>query len=150
MPKPNIQRVAFRYLEKQAADNPPEYYQSIEKNLYRAQGAGNNGVDLSPKDKIKAKRDLAVAFPVGTGRDNSGYVTKGTVLQLDSQGTSRGDNFAKVVSGNAYSWKYEGYGSEPIGVYSKERVALSYRGGWSMGYAPYSLGSIDPKLWEIL
>ena len=135
--------------------NDATYFADLEKNFYRTHGAGSNPIKLKKGDLIKAKRSLLINFPVGIGQDTGGYVTKGTVLVV-TEGSNRGDTFARVVDGNAYRWKYEwgqhmrkGIIGVSIAAGPSGSFALHHKGGFEMGKAPYALGYVNPKYWEV-
>ena len=149
MKKLSPQRVALRYL---ASSKSPEFYAELYKKIRKTwvNWDKSKGIELKPKDKIRAREDIMVSFPVGSGQGNSGYITKGTILQVPSRGTSRGDVFCVVVSGNAYSWRYDMSDRyvrrDIIGVYDEKNVAL-YVGHTTRH--PYDLGKINPDQWQL-
>jgi len=79
-------------------------------------------------------------------------IKKGTILECPNSGTRMGDAFASLVSGNAVKHcrgynegeKQELKPSVPRGI----RAIVGLSGGYNS--APYSLGQIDLRVWEII
>jgi len=73
-------------------------------------------------------------------------IEKGTILRCPNSGTRMGDAFATLVRGNAVK-HCRGYNEG-----EKQKLKGGDTVGLSGGYksAPYSLGSIDLRVWEII
>jgi len=73
-------------------------------------------------------------------------IEKGTILRCPNSGTRMGDAFATLVSGNSIK-HCRGYNEG-----EKQVVGVGGTIGLGGGYkaAPYSLGQIDLRVWEII
>lgn len=142
---------------------PSPHYIELRKKINQnaVNGAGENGRKLSKGTLIQAKRDNIIEYrPFGV----YGYVVKGTVLEIESA-DALGYARCKVVRGNACTWKHgvriTHFGpcsnsaplremGEVCGVLERKTVHLNTSGGYTDGGGPYSLGSVDPQIWNLV
>lgn len=102
---------------------------------------------LQGGEKIKALKDLK-GHSDSFNTPERIVIFKNTILQVPKQGTMRGDVFATVMEGDC-KITLRGYCEGQIrNLKPHEKVGLSE--GHIFPPSPYSLGSVDLNMWEII